>query len=135
MTAKKVAGRVVTRRSGAAAGSRQVARRRRHLRLRRKVVGTTQRPRLVVTRSNRHIVAQIVDDSSGRTLVSASSMDSTVRALSADKTERAKAVGALVAQRATAADIEQVVFDRGGNRYHGRIAALADGVREGGVQF
>lgn len=111
------------------------SRARRHLRVRKKVMGSPQRPRLVVTRSTRHIVAQVVDDMAGRTLVSASTLDETVRGSDGDKTARARAVGALLAQRAVDAGIGSVVFDRGGNRYHGRVAALADGAREGGLTF
>ncbi|MCL3860012.1 50S ribosomal protein L18 [Actinotalea sp. K2] len=110
-----------------------VARARRHLRLRKKVVGTTVRPRLVVTRSARHMVAQVVDDSVGRTLASASTLEADLRALDADKSAKARRVGELIAERAKAAGIEAVVFDRGGNKYHGRVAAVADGAREGGL--
>jgi len=109
------------------------ARRRRHVRVRKRVVGTPSRPRLVVTRSARHVQAQVVDDSLGRTLVSASTMEADVRAMQGDKTARARRVGALVAERAKAVGIDAVVFDRGGNRYHGRLAALADAAREGGL--
>jgi len=114
---------------------RRVARARRHFRLRKRVVGTPARPRLVVTRSSRHIVAQIVDDSTGRTLVSASTLDASVRGTDGAKSEKSRKVGALLAERASAAGISAVVFDRGGNRYHGRIAALADAAREGGLDF
>jgi large subunit ribosomal protein L18 len=114
---------------------RRVSRTRRHLRVRKKIAGTTARPRLVVTRSSRHIVAQIVDDTASRTLVSASTMDADVRSTSGDKKARAAAVGRLVAQRAKAAGIDAVVFDRGGYRYHGRVAALADAARDGGLEF
>jgi len=120
---------------GKGAGAKRAARMRRHLRVRKKISGTSVRPRLVVSRSTRHVVVQIVDDSAGRTLVSASSMDAGVRSVDGDKTARARAVGKLVAERAKAAGIESVVFDRGGNRYHGRIAALAEGAREGGLEF
>ena len=109
------------------------ARGRRHLRLRKKVVGSAQRPRLVVTRSARHMMAQVVDDGAGRTLVSASTLEVDLRALDGDKTAKARRVGVLVAERAKAAGIEAVVFDRGGNTYHGRVAAVADGAREGGL--
>lgn len=122
------------KRSGGGAGKgSDAARRRRHLRVRKRVVGTPARPRLVVTRSARHVVAQVVDDAAGRTLASASTMEADLRGLDGDKTARAKRVGELVAQRAKAAGIETVVFDRGGNRYHGRVAAVADGAREGGL--
>jgi large subunit ribosomal protein L18 len=109
------------------------ARGRRHQRLRKKVVGSAGRPRLVVTRSARHMMAQVVDDEAGRTLVSASTLEAELRSLAGDKTAKARRVGALVAERAKAAGIEAVVFDRGGNTYHGRVAALADGAREGGL--
>ena len=111
------------------------ARARRHLRVRKKISGTSQRPRLVVTRSARHVVAQVVDDGQGLTIASASSMEADVRGAGADKTAKARKVGQLVAARAKQAGIESVVFDRGGNKYHGRVAALAEGAREGGLQF
>jgi large subunit ribosomal protein L18 len=114
---------------------RRTARSRRHLRVRKKVHGTAARPRLVVTRSTRHIAVQVVDDTTSRTLAAASSLDETVRTATGDKKSRAAAVGKLVAERAKAAGIDAVVFDRGGNRYHGRIAALADAAREGGLSF
>jgi len=109
------------------------ARGRRHLRVRKKVTGTPARPRLVVTRGNRHLFAQVVDDTVGRTLVSASTMEADLRGGDGDKTAKAKRVGAVVAERAKAAGVDAVVFDRGGNRYHGRVAAVADGAREGGL--
>ncbi|MEI6404510.1 MAG: 50S ribosomal protein L18 [Actinomycetes bacterium] len=112
-----------------------VARKRRHTRVRKKVSGTTARPRLVITRSARHMFAQVVDDTTSRTLAFASTMEKDVRAASGDKSIKAREVGKLVASRAKAAGIESVVFDRGGNKYHGRIAALADGAREGGLEF
>jgi large subunit ribosomal protein L18 len=112
-----------------------VARQRRHLRVRKKVAGTTARPRLVVNRSSRHMVAQVVDDTAGVTLASASTMDAALRTADGDKTDKARKVGALVAERAKAAGVSAVVFDRGGNRYHGRVAALADGARESGLEF
>src|SRR5690349_14221424 len=114
---------------------RRASRARRHLRVRKKVHGTTARPRLVVTRSTRHISVQVVDDTTHRTLVAASTLDDTVRGIDGDKKARAAAVGRLVAERAKAAGIDSVVFDRAGNRYHGRIAALADAAREGGLTF
>ena len=114
---------------------RTAARLRRQVRGRKKVSGTSERPRLVVTRSSRHIVAQVVDDVEGRTLASASSMEADLRDVSDDKTAKAKRVGELVADRAKAAGVGTVVFDRAGNRYHGRVAALADGAREGGLTF
>jgi large subunit ribosomal protein L18 len=117
-------------------GNRSVtARKRRHARVRKKVSGTPLRPRLVVTRSARHMVAQVVDDLAGHTLASASTMEADVRTLDGDKSAQARKVGELVAERAKSAGVETVVFDRGGNRYHGRVAALADGAREGGLEF
>jgi large subunit ribosomal protein L18 len=109
------------------------ARKRRHLRLRKKIAGTAARPRLVVTRSNRNLVAQVVDDAVGRTLVSASTLEVDLRAAEGDKSAKARKVGELIAERAKAAGIDSVVFDRGGNKYHGRVAAVADGAREGGL--
>ena len=99
------------------------------------VFGSAERPRLVVTRSARHISAQVVDDVAGRTLASASSMEAALRTAAGDKSEKAKLVGGLVAERSRAAGISSVVFDRAGHKYHGRIAALADGAREGGLGF
>ena len=116
-------------------GSSQIARARRHFRVRKRISGTAERPRLVVTRSARHLIAQIVDDSKGHTLASASTMEKDLRAQSSDKTKKARAVGQLVADRAKAKGITTVVFDRGGNRYTGRVAALADGARENGLDF
>jgi large subunit ribosomal protein L18 len=112
-------------------------RKRRHLRVRAKLNGTPERPRLNVFRSSAHMYAQVIDDTTGHTLVAASTLDPEVRdALDGkNKTERAKAVGELVGQRAKAAGIEQVVFDRGGFKYHGRVKALADGARESGLKF
>ncbi len=115
--------------------TRRVARARRHFRVRKRVVGVADRPRLVVTRSLRHIYAQLVDDTKGHTVVSASTLDTTVRGADGDKSAQARKVGAMVAERAKAAGISKVVFDRGGNRYTGRIAALADAAREGGLEF
>jgi large subunit ribosomal protein L18 len=112
-----------------------VSRTRRHLRVRKRVSGTAVRPRLVVNRSARHMFVQVVDDTRGVTLASASTMEADVRALEGDKSAKAKRVGELVAERAKAAGIEAVVFDRGGNKYHGRVAAVADGAREGGLQL
>ncbi len=111
------------------------ARNRRHLRVRKKITGSAQRPRLVVTRSLRHTVVQVVDDSTGRTLASASSMEADLRSASGDKTAKARTVGERIAERATSAGIETVVFDRAGNSYHGRVAAVADGARSGGLKF
>ena len=115
--------------------ARRVSRLRRHSRLRKRVAGTAERPRLVVNRSSRHIHVQVVDDSVGRTLAAASTMDASIRGSEGDKSAQARRVGALIAERAKAAGITAVVFDRGGNRYAGRIAALADGAREGGLDF
>jgi large subunit ribosomal protein L18 len=115
--------------------ARRVSRLRRHNRLRKRVTGTPERPRLVVKRSSRHIHAQLVDDTVGRTVASASTMDASLRGSEGDKSALARQVGALIADRAKAAGISAVVFDRGGNRYAGRIAALADGAREGGLDF
>ena len=112
-----------------------VGRSRRHLRVRKKVTGTPARPRLVVTRSARHMLVQVVDDTQGVTLASASTMESDLRGATEDKTAKARKVGQLVAERAKNAGVDTVVFDRGGNRYHGRVAALADGAREGGLTF
>ncbi len=108
---------------------------RRQIRVRKKVFGAPERPRLVVSRSAKHISAQVVDDTLGRTLVSASTMEADLRVASGDKSAKAKQVGQTLAARAKAAGIENVVFDRAGHRYHGRIAALADGAREGGLGF
>ncbi|HMT48972.1 50S ribosomal protein L18 [Dietzia sp. UBA5065] len=115
--------------------ARRVGRARRHYRLRKKVAGTAERPRLVVNRSSRHIHAQIIDDLSGHTLASASTIEADVRSLEGDKKDRSAKVGQLLAERAKAAGIDAVVFDRGGNKYHGRIASLADAAREGGLEF
>ncbi|MFN3865527.1 MAG: 50S ribosomal protein L18 [Demequina sp.] len=110
-----------------------VQRKRRHFRLRKKISGTTARPRLVVTRSSRHMFAQVVDDTVGKTLASASTLEAELRALDGDKTAKATKIGELVAERAKAAGVDTVVFDRGGNKYHGRVAAVAQGAREGGL--
>jgi large subunit ribosomal protein L18 len=114
---------------------KRVARQRRHLRLRKKVSGSAARPRLVVTRSARHITAQVVDDGIGQTLVSASTLEADLRGSNDDKTAKARKVGELIAERAKAAGLDAVVFDRGGNKYHGRVAAVADGAREGGLKL
>ncbi|MBB5632911.1 large subunit ribosomal protein L18 [Cryobacterium mesophilum] len=121
--------------TGTRGKSKSAARDRRHARLRKKVVGTESRPRLVVTRSARHVFVQVVDDSKGRTLASASTMETELRGLSADKTAKARKVGELVAERAKKAGIDAVVFDRGGSRYAGRVAAIAEGAREGGLNL
>ena len=115
--------------------ARTRSRLRRQVRGRKKIAGTAERPRLVVTRSARHITVQVVDDQAGRTLASASTMEADLRSLEGDKTAKAKRVGELVAERAKANGVEAVVFDRAGNRYHGRVAALAEGAREGGLAF
>jgi len=114
---------------------KRVARQRRHLRLRKKVSGSAARPRLVVTRSARHITAQVVDDGIGQTPVSASTLEADLRGSNDDKTAKARKVGELIAERAKAAGLDAVVFDRGGNKYHGRVAAVADGAREGGLKL
>ena len=114
---------------------KRVARQRRHLRRRKKVSGSAARPRLVVTRSARHITAQVVDDGIGQTLVSASTLEANLRGSNDDKTAKARKVGELIAERAKAAGLDAVVFDRGGNKYHGRVAAVADGAREGGLKL
>ncbi|GAA2809418.1 50S ribosomal protein L18 [Saccharopolyspora taberi] len=116
-------------------GVRRTARSNRHFRLRKKVSGTPARPRLVVTRSTRHIVAQVIDDTVGHTLASASTMETDLRSFEGDKKAKAAKIGELVAARAKEAGVDKVVFDRGGNAYHGRVAALADAAREGGLEF
>lgn len=112
-----------------------VSRTRRHIRVRKRVFGTPERPRLAVFRSNRHMVAQVIDDVQGRTLVAASTLEAELRNSGDSKTDAARKVGQLVGERAKAAGIEAVVFDRGGNQYHGRIAAVADGAREAGLSL
>ena len=118
---------------------RRIGKARRHFRVRKRVTGTPARPRLVVTRSSRHITAQVVDDTAGHTLASASTLEADLRAARAsgesDKSALARQVGALVAARAKEKGVGAVVFDRGGSAYHGRIAALADGARENGLEF
>ncbi len=115
------------------AKGRSAARIRRHARLRKKIVGTEARPRLVVTRSSRHVFVQVIDDAKGHTLAYASTMEADLRSFEGDKTAKARRVGELVAERAKGAGIEAVVFDRGGSKYAGRVAAIADGAREGGL--
>jgi large subunit ribosomal protein L18 len=115
--------------------SRVKSRLRRQVRGRKKIAGTAERPRLVVTRSSKHITVQVVDDLEGKTIASASTMEADLRGFDGDKTAKAKKVGELVAERAKSAGIDGVVFDRAGNKYHGRIAALADGARSGGLSF
>jgi len=115
--------------------ARTKSRLRRQVRGRKKIAGTAERPRLVVTRSSKHITVQVVDDLEGKTLAYASTMESDVRGVDGDKTAKAKKVGELVAERAKSAGVSDVVFDRAGNKYHGRIAALADAARAGGLTF
>jgi large subunit ribosomal protein L18 len=114
---------------------RRIAKARRHFRLRKRVSGTPEKPRLSVTRSSRHISAQLIDDLAGHTLASASTLEADVRAVDGDKKARAAKVGELIAARAKNAGIAKVVFDRGGHDYHGRIAALADAARAAGLEF
>lgn len=120
-------------RKGLAANT--ASRARRQLRGRKKINGTAERPRMVVTRSARHLYVQVIDDTVGRTLVSASTMEADLRAAEGDKSAKARKVGEIIAQRAKEAGIENIVFDRAGNKYHGRIAALADAAREAGLGF
>ncbi|MBU6213671.1 MAG: 50S ribosomal protein L18 [Actinomycetales bacterium] len=115
--------------------AKATARSRRHSRVRKKINGTAARPRLVVSRSTRHVFIQVVDDAAGKTLASASTMEADVRKAGGDKTSQARAAGALLGSRAASAGITAVVFDRGGNKYAGRVAAVADGAREGGLSF
>ena len=115
--------------------AKAASRARRQVRGRKRIFGAPERPRLVVSRSAKHVFAQVIDDTQGRTLVSASTMEADLRGTEADKSEKAKKVGALIAERAKAAGITQVVFDRAGNNYHGRLAALADGAREAGLSL
>lgn len=123
------------RNGGGVAAKRAVGRARRHFRVRKYVRGSAERPRLVITRSLRNITAQIVDDTKGHTLVSASTLDASLRGAEGDKSAQAAKVGALLAERAKAAGVSKVVFDRGGNQYAGRIAALANAAREAGLEF
>ena len=115
--------------------ARSASRIRRQVRGRKRVHGTGERPRMVVTRSSRHLFVQVVDDVQGRTLASASTMEADLRSLEADKSGKARKLGELIAERAKSAGVESVVFDRAGNKYHGRIAALADAAREAGLGF
>ena len=127
---------LLKRRNGAGvAAARAVGKARRHFRVRKNVRGSAERPRLVVTRSTRHITAQIIDDLKGHTLASASTLDASIRGGEGDKSALAGKVGALLAERAKTAGISKVVFDRGGNKYAGRVAALADAAREAGLEF
>jgi large subunit ribosomal protein L18 len=123
------------RNGGGVAAKRAIGKARRHFRVRKNVRGSAERPRLVVTRSLRHITAQIIDDLKGHTLVSASTLDVSLRGGEGDKSAQAAKVGALLGERAKAAGVSKVVFDRGGNKYAGRIAALADAAREAGLEF
>ena len=115
--------------------SKAAQRARRHARIRKYVSGTAARPRLCVTRSTRHMFVQVIDDVAGNTLVSASTMEAELREMSGDKTAKAARVGTIIGERAKAAGITKVVFDKAGNQYHGRIAALADAAREAGLDF
>ena len=115
--------------------SKADARVRRQIRGRKRISGTSERPRLVVSRSSRHLFVQVVDDTQGRTVAFASTMEADLRSFDGDKTAKAKRVGELLAERAKQAGVEAVVFDRGGNKYHGRVAAIADGAREGGLSL
>jgi large subunit ribosomal protein L18 len=115
--------------------SKSAQRDRRHARLRKRINGTAERPRLVVTRSARHVFVQVVDDSKGHTVASASTLEADLRTFKGDKTEKAKKVGELIADRAKKAGVDAVVFDRGGNRFAGRVAAIAEGAREGGLSL
>ena len=123
------------RNGGGVAAKRAVGKARRHFRVRKNVRGTAERPRLVVTRSTRHISAQIIDDLKGHTLASASTLDASLRGSEGDKSALAGKVGSLLAERAKSAGVSKVVFDRGGNKYAGRIAALAQAAREAGLEF
>ena len=125
----------ISLKSGKHTRDRVASRLRRQVRGRKKVSGTAERPRLVVTRSSKHISVKVVDDLVGRTLASASTMEPDLRSATGDKSAKARQVGALVAERARAAGVDGVVFDRAGNKYHGRVAALADAAREGGLAF
>jgi large subunit ribosomal protein L18 len=122
-------------RAGKHTAARTASRLRRQVRGRKKITGTAERPRMVVTRSSKHITVQVVDDLVGKTLASASTMEADLRSLEGDKSAKAKRVGELVAERAKSQGVDSVVFDRAGNKYHGRVAALADGAREGGLAF
>ena len=117
------------------ATSRTAARQKRHSRLRLRVAGSAERPRLAVFRSTNQIYAQVIDDATGHTLASASSLEPSLRGVGDTKTERARRVGTLIGERARAAGVERVVFDRAGFKYHGRIRSLADGARESGLEF
>ncbi len=114
---------------------KQVGRKRRHARVRKSVMGTAERPRLAVFRSNRHVVAQVIDDRAGTTLAAASTLEADLRTDTTSNCDAAAKVGTLVAERAKAAGVDSVVFDRGGFRYQGRVAALATAAREAGLEF
>jgi large subunit ribosomal protein L18 len=116
-------------------GTKSAARSRRHARLRKRVIGSAERPRLVVNRSARHVFVQIVDDTKGHTVASASTLEAELRSFDGDKTAKARRVGELLAERAKQAGVDTVVFDRGGNKYAGRVAAIADGAREAGLSL
>ncbi|MGN6324358.1 50S ribosomal protein L18 [Pseudolysinimonas sp.] len=120
---------------GKTAKSKSAQRNRRHARLRKNIAGTAERPRLVVTRSARHVFVQVVDDTKGHTVAFASTLEADLRGFDGDKTAKARKVGELVAERAKKAGIDSVVFDRGGNKYAGRVAAIAEGAREGGLSL
>ena len=120
---------------GTRGSSKQAQKARRHNRLRKKIVGTAERPRLVVTRSARHVFVQVVNDDSGHTVASASTMEADLRSFDGDKTAKARKIGEMIAERAKKAGVSSVVFDRGGNRYAGRVAAIAEGAREGGLEL
>lgn len=115
--------------------SKSAQRSRRHTRLRKRIVGSAERPRLVVNRSARHVFVQIVDDAKGHTVAFASTLEAELRGFEGDKTAKARKVGELLAERAKQAGIDAVVFDRGGNKYAGRVAAIAEGAREGGLSL
>lgn len=120
---------------GIRGSSKQAQKARRHNRLRKKIAGTAERPRLVVTRSARHVFVQVVNDQTGHTVASASTMEADLRSFSGTKTDKARKIGELVAERAKQAGVSAVVFDRGGNRYAGRVAAIAEGARESGLEL
>lgn len=120
---------------GTRGSSKHAQKARRHNRLRKKIVGTAERPRLVVTRSARHVFVQVVNDATGRTVASASTMEADLRSFQGDKTAKARKIGEMIADRAKKAGVSAVVFDRGGNRYAGRVAAIAEGAREGGLEL
>ena len=134
-TNEAVSGAARRRMASQVARKRRDSRIRRHARLRKKISGTPSRPRLAVHRSSRHIAVQLIDDLAGHTLAHASSLDTDVRSLEGDKKAKAAKVGELIAARAKEAGVSTVVFDRGGLAYHGRLAALADAAREGGLEF